>query len=233
MVGSKSTVSSAPPSGRTLERRAQTQRNRFANPLAADVRVSDKISSSFVMCPMIEMCAPVAHAGWFLVRLCKEPVSHASLMTAESVLASAPPPGEHARIRVPRRGAVCHELPDQLPHPRGRRCAPVDVWVFSPDRVPHRPNQAFTTGEASHYRSHRSHESAGNRNLEVLGARVPQPATGAFRFSIGAVRPSRNRRDIRRDRSGLRLRPGKACWNHPIRVAVSQETDTASLPKLQ
>jgi len=34
-------------------------------------------------------------------------------------------------------------------------------------------------------------ESARNRDLEVLGAAVSHPATGAFRLSIGAVRPPR------------------------------------------
>ena len=50
-------------------------------------------------------------------------------------------------------------------------------------------------------------ESAGRRNLEVLGRAIPHPATGAFRLSIGAVRSPRNRRDFRRDCPGLRLRP--------------------------
>ncbi len=48
-------------------------------------------------------------------------------------------------------------------------------------------------------------ESAGHRNLEVLGTAISQPATGAFRLSIGAIRTPRNRRDFRRDCPGLRL----------------------------
>src|SRR5262249_41542653 len=59
---------------------------RLAKPLATSVRVMRARSSSLVMCPTVETCAPVAHSGVFLVMVVSLSPSHARRMSAERVL---------------------------------------------------------------------------------------------------------------------------------------------------
>jgi hypothetical protein len=73
----KFTPSIRPPSGRHLLRCTAAHRKRFPKPLAASVCVRRRSTSSRVMCPMMDMCAPVAQPGLFFVRVRKVPPSHA------------------------------------------------------------------------------------------------------------------------------------------------------------
>ena len=67
-----------PPNGSSLERRTEANRNRLAKPFAISVRSRHSRSSVAVIWPIIEMQAPVARAGEFLVSVARLPRSQAS-----------------------------------------------------------------------------------------------------------------------------------------------------------
>ena len=79
-----------PPSGRTFDRLTHNQINLFANPFPVSVRFRYRRSSSRVMCPMIEMWAPVAFVGEVFVKAWKFPSSQAWRMIGDRVFPSRP-----------------------------------------------------------------------------------------------------------------------------------------------
>ena len=121
----------SPPKGSTLGTLDGDEQESLANPLAVSVCASSARSSSAVMWPMMQMCAPVAIIGSCFVRVRSVPESHASRIVADSVL---PWP-----LRVPKGGCefgfndeqtlvdypVVHNLSDRFARlglwfPRGR-----------------------------------------------------------------------------------------------------------------
>ena len=74
-----------PPSGSSFERAVHTHRYRLAKPFPISVAFNSRRSSSRVMWPTMEMCAPLALAGEFLVIVRRSPVSHAWRITTERV----------------------------------------------------------------------------------------------------------------------------------------------------
>ena len=77
-----------PPNGSNFERRTATNRNRFTKPFAVFVAVSSARSSSPVICPMTQICAPVVVTGPRFVSVRRAFESQPSRVVAERVLPS-------------------------------------------------------------------------------------------------------------------------------------------------
>ncbi len=76
--------------GSALDLWASSQRNLLAKPLPCSAAEIDRISSSFVVCPIMDTCAPVAWRGLFRVKVQRLPVFHAWRITPDRLLPSLP-----------------------------------------------------------------------------------------------------------------------------------------------
>src|SRR5712692_3445233 len=70
-------LSTCPPKGSSRLRLTQTQRKRLAKPLLPSLALNSYNSSSRVICPTHEMCAPLARVGEFLASVDRSPLSQA------------------------------------------------------------------------------------------------------------------------------------------------------------